>query len=106
MHRGIRHLRQRYAQYIVSDTMASARKVTDAFGDSIQTDCAMHRLNLLISYGIGMKENTRTTMVTNVNIRQREKVVRVVTPAGALPEGGRRLRSGGAQQHLQYQSAH
>lgn len=76
------------AQYIVSDTTASARKVSETFGGSVQTDCAMHRLNLCIAYGIGLKENTKTTMTTNQNTGQREKIARIVTQDGALPEGG------------------
>jgi len=74
-------------QYMVSDTTASARKVSELFDDSQQTDCAMHRLNLCIAYGIGLKENTRTASEVMPATGERIKVTRVVTKGGALREG-------------------
>jgi len=61
--------------------------VSETFGDSVQTDCAMHRLNLCLSYGIGLKEDTENTTEINPDSGVKQRVTQIVTKGGGLPEG-------------------
>ena len=65
------------ARYITSDTAFVARAVADKFDDTDQVDCELHLINLVLEYGIGLRENTST----------KQGLKTVVTPGGALPEG-------------------
>ncbi|OWZ01430.1 hypothetical protein PHMEG_00027181 [Phytophthora megakarya] len=65
-------------KFTVSDTAASARKVSRQFDSTLQTDCIMHALSLCLGYGIGLKENTKNK--------------KVVTEGGEFKEGGRVIR--------------
>jgi hypothetical protein len=84
------------AKWVMSDTVASTRSVANHFEDSDQEDCSMHILNLCIGYGIGMKENVRTTKTTDPTTGATTSVKSFVTDGGALPQGAdviRKLRA-------------
>jgi hypothetical protein len=66
---------------MVSDTASAAKNVSKHFDDVIQQDCAMHLLSLVVQYGVGKSENTRTSRVNG------DRVTTIVTPGGALPRG-------------------
>ncbi|OWZ04495.1 hypothetical protein PHMEG_00023591 [Phytophthora megakarya] len=63
------------ARFTMSNTTPSARNVADHI-DTEQEDCSMHLLNLWVGYGVGMKANKQTAVVT------------IVTPGDSLEEGG------------------
>lgn len=42
-------------RFTISDTAPGARKISKQFDTTLQTDCAMHVLNLCIGYGIGLR---------------------------------------------------
>lgn len=73
----------------MSDTTYSARAVANYFEETDQEDCRMHMLNLCIGYGIGLKDNVKTTRSTRhdgdgtVIIGERK----MVTTGGDLLEG-------------------
>lgn len=76
-----------HAAFITSDTTNSARVVSTFFDEAEQVDCTMHRLNLALLYGFGLRENTRTDRATGV--------VSYVTPGSAGPfHDGTRLIKG------------
>ncbi|ETO76582.1 hypothetical protein F444_08061 [Phytophthora nicotianae P1976] len=57
-----------------------------------QESCSMHIPNLCIGYGIGLKDNIQTVTVWNDSTTSWDKVVKIVTPGGALEEGGNVIR--------------
>uniref|UniRef100_H3H8J3 Uncharacterized protein n=1 Tax=Phytophthora ramorum TaxID=164328 RepID=H3H8J3_PHYRM len=83
---------RKMARFTISDTAAAARKVSSQFDSTLQTDCAMHALNLCISYGIGLKENVRNEYMKDERTKLFVKKRVVVTQGGAFPEGGAVIR--------------
>ena len=71
------------ARYITSDTASAARAVADEFDETDQVDCELHLINLILEYGIGLRENTST----------KQGLKTVVTPGGALPEGKKIIKT-------------
>ncbi|KAI9991368.1 hypothetical protein PInf_019049 [Phytophthora infestans] len=80
------------AQFTMSDTTPSARKVSKLFEDSIPTDCTMHVLNLCLLYGMGMRENTEPVYVMDSATNMQKKERRVCTVGGPFPEGARLIK--------------
>jgi hypothetical protein len=75
-------------KWTMSDTTVSARDVAKYFDESEQEDCRMHILRLCIAYGIGLKDNIKTTKTVNATSKGVVNAIReVVTPGGSLPEG-------------------
>ena len=70
------------ARYITSDTASAASAVADEFDDTDQVDCELHIINLVLEYGIGLRENTST----------KQGIKSVVTPGGELSEGKEIIR--------------
>uniref|UniRef100_H3GMY1 Uncharacterized protein n=1 Tax=Phytophthora ramorum TaxID=164328 RepID=H3GMY1_PHYRM len=83
---------RKMTRFTISDTAAAARKVSSQFDSTLQTDCAMHALNLCISYGIGLKENVRNEYMKDERTKLFVKKRVVVTQGGAFPEGGAVIR--------------
>lgn len=69
-------------RYITSDTASAASAVADEFDDTDQVDCELHIINLVLEYGIGLRENTST----------KQGIKSVVTPGGELSEGKEIIR--------------
>ncbi|KAG3020149.1 hypothetical protein PC120_g9451 [Phytophthora cactorum] len=69
-----------------STTRPAARKVSFQFGTTLQTDCAMHCLNLCIGYGVGLKENVIYRVVTDPVTKAKMKK-RVFVTEGAVQRG-------------------
>ncbi|KAL3674049.1 hypothetical protein V7S43_000001 [Phytophthora oleae] len=82
----------------MADTASAARKVSKQFDTTLQTDCAMHTLNLCIGYGIGLKENVRNMYVPDPKANEINEYIKkkvAMTKGGSFPEGGviiRKLR--------------
>ncbi|OWY91648.1 hypothetical protein PHMEG_00039684, partial [Phytophthora megakarya] len=80
------------AQFLMSDTTPSARKVSKLFEDSVPVDCAMHALNLCLLYGLGMRENFETIYVVDPDTNVSTKTRRVCTLGGPFLEGAELVR--------------
>ncbi|KAI9994682.1 hypothetical protein PInf_011508 [Phytophthora infestans] len=80
------------AQFTMSGTTPSARKVSKLFEDSIPTDCTMHVLNLCLLYGMGMEANTESVYVMDPATNMQKKERRVCTVGGPFPEGARLIK--------------
>ncbi|KAI9988984.1 hypothetical protein PInf_022705 [Phytophthora infestans] len=61
------------AQFTMSDTAPSAKKVSKLFEDSLPTDCTMHVLNLCLVYGMGMRENYETVYLLDPTTNKPKK---------------------------------
>ena len=84
-----------------SNTCKAASNVADVLeGD--QHDCEMHVVNLVMGYGLGVKENTKTKSVADEK-GVVKKVQYMVTPGGAFPEGARLVET--ARKCVNYFSA-
>ncbi|GMF80514.1 unnamed protein product [Phytophthora fragariaefolia] len=83
---------EKMARFTISDTAPAALKVSRQFDTTLQTDCAMHALNLCIGYGIGLKENVRNVYKLDPKTQIYAKTRVVVTEGGAFPEGGKIIR--------------
>ncbi|EGZ24662.1 hypothetical protein PHYSODRAFT_325756 [Phytophthora sojae] len=79
-------------RFTISDTAPGARKISRQFDSTLQTDSAMHALNLCIGYGIGLKENVRNEYKNNPKSEAYVQTRTVVTKGGAFPEGGNVIR--------------
>ena len=75
---------------IASDTCPTAANVADVL-EADQHDCEMHIVQLVMGYGLGANENTRTSTETDEK-GVAKKVQRIVTPGGAFPEGSRLIK--------------
>ncbi|OWZ14249.1 hypothetical protein PHMEG_00012303 [Phytophthora megakarya] len=75
------------AQFAVSDTTPSARKVSNLFEEALPTDCYMHVINFCLEYALGIRENKDTVVVydPSTNTKKREK--RYCTVGGVFEEG-------------------
>ena len=73
-------------RFITSDTTAAARCVSNHIDGSEQVDCEMHILNLILLYGIGLRDNVKTHKATGEDGIER-KVQQVVTGGGAFARG-------------------
>lgn len=83
-------------KWIMSDTASAARAVANYFPDMDQEDCAMHMMNLCITYGLGMRGNTSTKKSYDRKTESHQVVRKITTPGGAFEEGReviRKLRS-------------
>ncbi|KAL3663716.1 hypothetical protein V7S43_011131 [Phytophthora oleae] len=87
------------AQFTVSDTAASARKVTKRFEDSLPTDCIMHVLNLCLQYGMCMRENQQTATVYDPITSSYKKVHHYCTVGGPFKEGRKLVKRVRALNH-------
>ncbi|KAG3149375.1 hypothetical protein PI126_g12037 [Phytophthora idaei] len=74
------------AQFTMSDTTPSARKVSKLFEGSRPTNCSMHVLNLCLMHGMGMRENYETVHVLGPETNEQKKVQRLCTVGGAFPK--------------------
>ena len=73
-------------RFITSDTTAAARSVSNYIDGSEQVDCEMHILNLILLYGIGLRDHVKTQKVMGEDGIER-KVQHVVTSGGEFPRG-------------------
>jgi hypothetical protein len=73
-------------RFVTSDTTAAARSVSNFIDGSEQVDCEMHILNLILLYGIGLRDNVKTHKVTGEDGIER-KLPQVVTGGGAFSSG-------------------
>ncbi|RAW24317.1 hypothetical protein PC110_g19262 [Phytophthora cactorum] len=65
------------AQFLMSDTTPSARKISKLFYNAVQLDCTMHVLNVCQVYCLGMRKNVYIIdPETNIPVKQ----LRVCTP--------------------------
>jgi hypothetical protein len=80
-----------FARFITSDTTSAARAVSNFIEGTEQVDCEMHVLNLVLLYGIGLKDNVRTEKMTGDDGIER-KVQKLVTGGGAFPDGARIIK--------------
>ncbi|OWY95928.1 hypothetical protein PHMEG_00033933 [Phytophthora megakarya] len=60
-------------KFDISHTAAAARKVSKIFDTTLRSDCMMHCLSLCISYGVGLKENTKTKKAVDLITNKRTK---------------------------------
>ncbi|KAG3094752.1 hypothetical protein PI124_g16184 [Phytophthora idaei] len=75
------------AQFLMSDTAPSARKVSKLFEDAIPVDCTMYVLNLCLVCGLGMRETVETFYVIYSTTNLAEKHRRMCTLGGPFSEG-------------------
>ncbi|KAJ8519120.1 hypothetical protein ON010_g18113 [Phytophthora cinnamomi] len=76
----------------ISDTAPAARNVSRQFDTTLQTDCAMHCLNLCIGYGVGLKENTQSQTYKCPKTKVMMKRQIIVTVGGEFREGSNVIR--------------
>jgi hypothetical protein len=79
-------------RFVTSDTTSAARAVSHFIDGSEQVDCEMHILNLVLLYGIGLRDNVKTQKVIGEDGVER-KVQDVVTSGGAFPRGSQIIQS-------------
>ena len=72
---------------VASDTCPSAANVAGNLNGN-QSDCEMHAVSLSLGYTMGVKENQRTNTVVDEE-GETKKVISIVTPGGAFPDGER-----------------
>ncbi|KAE9314152.1 hypothetical protein PR003_g19324 [Phytophthora rubi] len=70
------------AQFLMSDTAPSVRKVSKLFEDLVPVDCAIHVLNLCLVYGLGMRENVESIYDQDTNVTTKPR--RVCTTGGGI----------------------
>ena len=75
-----------------SDTTMSAQNVHTHL-EALQENCKMHSSSLAYGYGVGFKENTKTTSVKNPVTGKIKKVIEVMTPGGPFLEGLQMINS-------------
>mmetsp|Transcript_32277 Transcript_32277/g.67858 ORF Transcript_32277/g.67858 Transcript_32277/m.67858 type:complete len:853 (-) Transcript_32277:67-2625(-) len=75
-----------------ADTCKAAANVAGVL-EADGEDCEMHIVSLIMGYGLGVKENTKTKKFTD-DKGVVKKVQSIVTPGGAFPEGKRLVKGG------------
>ena len=79
------------ATSVASYTCKAASNIADVL-EADQQDCEMHIVLLVMGYGLGVKENTKTHQVTD-DKGVVKKVQSIVTPGGAFPDGERIIKA-------------
>ncbi|KAE8886070.1 hypothetical protein PF003_g29820 [Phytophthora fragariae] len=74
-------------QFAVSDTTASARKVSKLCEDALPTDCHVHVLNLYLQYAIGIRENKETVSMYDPKTGAKTRNKRYCTIGGEFKKG-------------------
>lgn len=78
-------------KYVASDTTPSAANVSKNL-ESEQNNCEMHVISLILGYGLGYKEYTKTVSTTDEN-GAKTKTKTVVTPGGEFSDGMRIIKA-------------
>ena len=76
-------------RFVTSDTTAAARAVSNYIDGSEQVDCEMHILNLILLYGIGLRDNVKLQKLVLGDDGIEKKVQVVITGGGPFPDGSR-----------------
>lgn len=79
------------ARYVTSDTTSAARAVSNHIEGTEQVDCEMHILNLILLYGIGLRDNFKTERSVGEDGIER-RVRSAVTQGGIFPDGARVIK--------------